>query len=380
MNLQNKKRILFFIDWYYPAFKAGGPISSVRNLCLLLKKDFEVLVVTGDRDLGETEALPGIVTNKQISVEGINVIYLSPKEISSYKFQEIHNSFRPDIVHLNSLFSAKFTLLPLKALKKVDSQIVISPRGMFGSASLKIKSLKKRLFFIYAKVFSLFEGVVWHATSAIEADEIRNKIGLKTTVRIANNVPYLPETIVDEPVKTKGEIKLLSVGRMAPIKNFDFLLNTLSKVKSKVYLLIVGPTEDKIYAQKCQVIANQLPQHIVIRFSDGLSPAQLNKLYADTHVFISTSKNENFGHSIAEALGAGRPVIVSDQTPWKNLRESGAGYDLPLDEKIFAETIEYFASLDQEGFNITCKKAREMAIKTANPKVILSNYHALYEI
>lgn len=376
--MENRKRILFFIDWYFPAYKAGGPISSVRNLCLLLKSEFEVLIIAGDRDLGDNQPMTGITTNEVTNVEGINVIYLSPDQVNASKFEEIKNKFNPDIIHLNSLFSAQFTILPLKTFGGKKTQIVISPRGMFGKASLKIKPVKKQIFFVYAKLTSLFKGVKWHATSSIEAEEIKNKIGSKAIISIANNVPYLPESMVKEPTKSVGEVRLLSVGRMAPIKNFDFLLNCLSQVKSKIYLLIVGPKENKAYADKCQIIANRLPQHINIRFLDGMSPANLNKLYADTHAFVSASKNENFGHSIAEALGSGRPVIVSDQTPWKDLKDKGAGFDLPLVEEKFAKTIEYFASLNQEDFNVYCANARKAAIEIALPNEMLKNYQSLY--
>ncbi len=378
--MQQKKRILFFIDWYFPAYKAGGPISSVRNLCLQLSQEFEVLVVTGDRDLGDKEAMPEIVVNEITAVEGINVIYLSPDQINAKKFREIHASFRPNIVHLNSLFSRKFTLLPLKALKKEKGKIVISPRGMFGKASLSIKPLKKKVFFAIAKVTSLFKGVRWHATSSFEAEEIKKGMGQQTDVRVANNVPYLPVNMVPIPKKEPGQLNLLSVGRMAPIKNFDFLLEALTAVKSNLYLLIVGPAEDKAYAEKCQRLAHQLPQHVVVRFLDGMSPTKLNELYADTHAFITASKNENFGHSIAETLGSGRPVIVSDQTPWKDLKEKGIGFDLPLVEEKFAETIEYFASLDQEAFDHYCHNARAAAVAVANPAEILENYKSLYDV
>jgi glycosyltransferase involved in cell wall biosynthesis len=41
--------------------------------------------------------------------------------------------------------------------------------------------------------------------------------------------------------------------------------------------------------------------------------------------------NENFGHAIVEALGAGCPVLISDQTAWRHLEQSGGGWDVPLD-------------------------------------------------
>lgn len=378
--MSEKKRILFFIDWYYPAYKAGGPISSVRNLCLQLKKDFDLLVVTSDRDLGDTQPLSDITPNEITSVEGVNVIYLSPDQITVVRFKKIADEFNPDIIHLNSLFSAMFTLLPLKTFKGQGKKIVISPRGMFGKESLKIKPLKKKLFFVFAKATSLFKNVIWHATSSLEANEIKSKIGDHITIGIANNVPFLPENISSIPNKTTGELNLLSVGRLAPIKNFDFLLEALAIVKSKVILKIVGPEEEENYSKKCRTLAEQLPANVHVDFLGGMSPVAINSLYSETHVFISASKNENFGHSIAEALGFGRPVIVSDKTPWKDLEKDGIGFDLPLEKEKFAEKIEYFASLGQQDFDVYCKKAREKALQVADPAKSISSYRSLYEL
>lgn len=378
--MQSRKRILFFVDWYYPAYKAGGPISSVRNLCLQLKKEFEVLVITGDRDLGDNFPLKGIKLNEIVEIEGVNVVYLSPDQISANKFKEIEGRFKPDIIHLNSLFSGQFTILPLKTFSKGKQKIVVSPRGMFGKESLKIKPIKKKVFFRYAKITSLFKDITWHATSEIEASEIVSKIGKGTKVKVANNVPYLPENPDRSVMKKERTLNLLSVGRLAPIKNFDFLLATLKLVTSSIRLKIVGPSEDVEYAEKCKKISDSLPENIKVEYLGGMSPAKLGELYHDIHLFITASKNENFGHSIAEALGHGCPVIVSDKTPWKNLENSKVGFDIPLSKEKYVEKIEYFASLDQESYNEYCINAREYAKEIANPKAILDAYRSLYEL
>ena len=41
---------------------------------------------------------------------------------------------------------------------------------------------------------------------------------------------------------------------------------------------------------------------------------------------------ENYGHSIVEALSVGTPMLISDNSPWKNLQEKGFGWEISLNE------------------------------------------------
>ena len=49
----DKPKVLVFIDWFYPAYKAGGPIRSVSGMVKQLSNDFEFYLVTSNQDLGE---------------------------------------------------------------------------------------------------------------------------------------------------------------------------------------------------------------------------------------------------------------------------------------------------------------------------------------
>lgn len=378
--MTQKRKILLFIDWFTPAYKAGGPISSVKNLCNLLHEVYDILVVTGDRDLGDLQPLKGISVNVPVDTDGFQVIYLSPEHQNAKKYREIYNSFQPDVIHLNSLFSARFTILPLKNFSNQDALIVISPRGMLGPESLKIKPIKKRIFFVYARVKSWFKSIRWHATSEIEKKEIMQKFGSDADVKIASNVPYISSEKTNYLQKTPGQLNLLSIGRIAPIKNFDFLINCLKHQTQNINLTIVGPIEDQAYFDKCKNATEKLPKTVTVKFIHGVPPSEIEKLYQENHLFISTSKNENFGHSIAEALAHGKPVIVSDHTPWKALDKKGIGFDLKLDLNLFSDKIDYFASMDQEEYHLFCDRAKSKATELTNKTLLIDNYLAVYSL
>ena len=68
------KKILIFIDWFTPAVKAGGPISSVENMVNFLAQEFDFYIITGAKDLNSEHNLQGVVLNKWQKVGRANVI------------------------------------------------------------------------------------------------------------------------------------------------------------------------------------------------------------------------------------------------------------------------------------------------------------------
>ena len=86
--------------------------------------------------------------------------------------------------------------------------------------------------------------------------------------------------------------------------------------------------------------------------------AELEAMILEHHLFTLPTLGENFGHAIFESLAAGRPVLVSDQTPWQNLSVYHAGWDLPLSERnMFKEVINKVAAMDITELNVWCKGA-----------------------
>jgi glycosyltransferase involved in cell wall biosynthesis len=79
-------------------------------------------------------------------------------------------------------------------------------------------------------------------------------------------------------------------------------------------------------------------------------------------LFLLPTRGENFGHAIFDALEVGLPVLLSDQTPWRDLERIGAGWSLPLaNPDRFAATIDDFATLDLSARLAMRRAARSLA-------------------
>ncbi|MGZ5134941.1 MAG: glycosyltransferase family 4 protein, partial [Flavitalea sp.] len=323
-----KRKLLILTDWFDPAYKAGGPIRSAVNFVKQMKNDYEIFVLAGDRDLNEIRPLKGITSNKWIEyVPGVKVFYASTQNLRLNNIKDYIRDIAPDIVYLNSMFSKKFTVYPLwlKRSNRISARIVLAPRGMLKTSALDFKRRKKKIFLSFLKWMKIPELVTFHATDEQERKDIINQFGKMVKVETIANFPGAQDDFLPPPKKEKGSLKILFIGRIHPIKGLDFLLNVLKQSNQNISLTIVGNPEDVSYRNLCKKIIADLPKNIQVSFSNEVPHHAINELIRIHHVFCLPTKGENFGHAIFEALAAGRPVIISDQTPWRNLTRHNAG-------------------------------------------------------
>ncbi len=341
----------------------------------------EIYVLTGDRDLGEEESFQNIETNTWIQFDkNIQVKYLTAEFQNRTEIFNIIQQLNPDTLYLNSMYSKVFTLIPLTLLKKLPHslQVVLCPRGMLKESAIQFKSIKKKFFLTGLKWSGLNRKVKFHATDEQEKKDILKWFGNDSKIEVVSNIPKSGKYISIN--KDKGILNLLFVGRIHPIKNPIFVFEVLMQVKANVNLDIIANLEDESYWSECQRYINDLPENIVVNFLGPQPHSTIEKEIEKSHLFFLPTKGENFGHAIFESLAAGRPVLISDQTPWTSLEAKNAGWDLPLqDQKAFVSAIEKMAVMDQESFDQMCIAAHQLAEDYIHSQNFKAQYLALFE-
>jgi len=351
-----RRRILVFADWFLPGYRAGGPIRSLANLVNALDDDF--LIITRSTDHHSTEQYPGIRPGEWIAFSpNVKVMYVQDEMMTRSFVKEILRNTTFDCIYLNSLFSPRFTLIPLWVWKSSvrKGKVILAPRGMLKSGALSIKSKKKNWFIRFSKWTNLFKGVIWHATNSQEAQEIQDNFGGKCEVRIAPNLPAGQGAGQHIRAKTPGDLRLISIARISPEKGILEAIKfiTESAVKGSWQVTFYGAHQNPEYLRNCQEMANLVP-NAQIDFPGEINPTDITAAFDRHHFFLSATWGENFGHAIAEALLHGLPVIISDKTPWRNLQESAAGWDLPLEPKAFDSVFEKCMQMDQHEYEHIC--------------------------
>jgi glycosyltransferase involved in cell wall biosynthesis len=372
-----KKKLWIFIDWYLPAYKAGGPIQSISNLVGRLKNEFDISVITSNTDLGETLGLNINEINTWVPKADYRVMYLDAEHQNKAFYNKLFKENEFDVVYFNSLFSVKFTLLPFWLLRHKNIRRVLATRGMLGKGALAIKPFKKKIFLSVFKMFNLHKKVIWHATAQTEVNEIKAHFGSGRTILLAPNLSSINENKYLQKVKEPLAINLFFLSRIAVKKNLLGALEMLSKVDHnyKIKFTIIGPVDDKEYWKKCLLKIRVLPEHVDVNYIGAIPNHELSARLKQEHVLLLPTYNENFGHVIMESWQNGFPVIISDQTPWRNLENSKLGFDIPLEKDTeYLAAIEQFASMSQTEYNEWSKTAFKYAKEfIENPKVIEQN-------
>ena len=177
------------------------------------------------------------------------------------------------------------------------------------------------------KLTGAYRTIRWHASTEQEADEIRAWFP-DATVDVALNlpVPFDPAPLTREP----RTLRILSVGRIHPIKNYRFGLEvaeSLVQDGTTIEYRIVGPIEEAQEAERLQAQTTAVQLDLL----GGVPPTETRDHFAWADLVLVPSFNENFGHAVAEAVATGRPALVSDQTAWSTLDTGPNVCCLPLD-------------------------------------------------
>ncbi|MBX9782819.1 MAG: glycosyltransferase [Chitinophagaceae bacterium] len=383
--MELKKSILIFYDHFYPSYKAGGPTQSLVNLVRELYEEYEIRVVCKPHEMGGVEQLKGIDTNRFVDWEAkAEVYYWKYGWEKRSELKKIIDEAHPDIIYVNGLYSVYFNLLPLwyaarLKRKKPSLQVVLSARGMLHPGALSQKSLKKKIYLGLFRWLHLHQSVTWHATDSQEEQFICNKMGSGLNIKQAANFPNLLP-LISGPEKKENELIMGTVALISPMKNHLEALRACLHVKASVQWHIYGPVKDPEYWKKCKEVIKILPGHIRIHYHGELPPHLLTEAMARFQVFIMPSKSENFGHAIAEALSAGKPVITTKTTPFPDLEKYHCGFSVDTDQlqNGLIKSIEQFAKMNEQEFMLSAKAAKTFIEQRTDKAALKEMYHLLF--
>ncbi len=327
-----KPVVLVVQDYFLPGFKGGGSLRSVAHIVGRTCDEFRFDILTRDRDFTDSGPYEGLRPGWNERGD-CRVLYLTPSQITPWGIDRILRNLDYDLLYLNSFFSTLTVfVLSLRRLRRLPERpVVLAPRGELAADALSLKATKKAAYLWLARRISLLRGVIWHASTELEAEEIRRLFD--GTVEVAMDPPAcgaVPSERPPLPAKIPGQARFVFLSRVARKKNLAKAIDLLDALEGNVVFDIYGPLEDPRYWRECESLIASLPANVRCSFAGEIPHDEIGATLSRYHFFLFPTLNENFGHVVLEALAAGLPPILSDRTPWTGLEDKGAGFDFPL--------------------------------------------------
>lgn len=202
---------------------------------------------------------------------------------------------------------------------------VITPHGSLTSHQQSHSKAKKALYdMTFGRLLRKWSaGFV--TGSKIEAIELRQKFP-DCAVQVGGVGTVLPEAHLS--ADRWGEpVRLLCLSRIAPKKRLDLSIHATRVMLDRGYdvrLDIVGagpkPLEDNL-----RRLCRDLGLESFVRFHGQKTGAEKQKFLLTSDIYLLPSDDENFGISLAEALAAGLPAVVSDRVAAAEVMDRTAG-------------------------------------------------------
>ena len=149
---------------------------------------------------------------------------------------------------------------------------------------------------------------------------------------------YLPENgvdptrfpLVDEWRPPTGPFHFITVGRLAPVKAIDLIIQSIggSDLLRACRLTVVGDGPER---EKLESLTRDHGLQDVVRFVGWLDQSTLSGLLRDSHAFVFPSVKDFGGGAVLEAMASALPSIVCDYGGPAELVDSESGIVMPLE-------------------------------------------------
>ena len=333
-------RICLVSSSFFPATFYGGPISATWDLSKKLAENGHEIYVSTTNANGD----------KKLAVESNNFLEKQNNIFVKYYNEQIINKFsfsfffgiwsdikKSDIVYIQYLFhySVLFSLLCSVIQKK---KIVVCPRGSFSVFTLNNKLSFMKLLWLNFLIKPFLNKIIWQACSYLEEGDILNKFPNANVKIINDGVDYesFQNSIIVSRIELLNKFTgitfnnvstvFFSMGRLHKIKGFDVLIEgfNLFLEKDKYAKLIIAGGDNGVGDQLRNKIKKlNLSSSVFLIGAANFEDKKL--LFNNCDYFTLASEFESFGIVIAEALSCGKPVIISNRTPWKDIQMNNCG-------------------------------------------------------
>ena len=221
-------------------------------------------------------------------------------------------------------------------------------------------------------------------------ERILRQYGIESPIEVVPNGANLKPFHKAKPLSraefgfTREDILLVYMGRVAPEKNIEFLLQAFAGVARtvpNVYLLILGGGQ-KEHEEKLRPLPGELGIDDRVRFMGMIPYDQLPSYLAMCDAFVTASVTEVHPYSVIEAMATGLPIMGIDSPGVGDSIEDGVSGLLSTEDiASFTAKLTYLClnkSLQKKMGAAALKASDEFSIERTT-KIMLGHYNRLMQ-
>lgn len=357
-----------------------GPFFSILEACLALDKCCFVdrLTLIGTKRRGE-------VVNTALYEPCDVQAFLSTGPFN-YHFAPAgfrwlrRNLSRFDIVIVQGLWS----VLHLEAMRiaaYAGVPYMVVPRGSLNAfARRKSRWVKQLVETVYRKAIA---GVgLWQALTMEEVHAIRAYSASARIAMIPNGIPRIASGGLESFQRSETNRRtLLYLGRIAPIKNLDGLLDAWRRSQQlwPSWKLILAGTVDGRYAQDLVSTYRDLVCRDAIEFVGPRFGDDKRAMFSRADVFILPSHSEGLPMAALEAASLGIPCALTRQCGLNEMIDGEAAFEIAGDSASLAGDLHRLLTLsDSERLGLGARGAKFVA-ESFSWEAVTERYHGVFD-
>lgn len=279
----------------------------------------------------------------------VNLILMKRKPSSrSFAFMKKLNSILtdigPDVIHIHD--GAIFDFLDSHWAKSRQTLVCLTthalPLGKFGSPLWPVRILQKMLFNSLGNMHNVNRVNKVFAISKSVAKAMKELYGIDSTV-VCNGI-FCQQFEQRESKMFDGQLRIVQVSRLFhPKKGQDLLLGAARKLAQKGYGLKIDFIGDGKSREYLEIMVREYGLEGMVTFLGTQPQEYVMSHLKDYDLFVQPSRFEGFGLTVAEAMAANVPVLVSSgQGPAEVTEDDRYGWVFDCgDENSLTDQLEY---------------------------------------
>lgn len=264
----------------------------------------------------------------------------------------------------------------LLAALGTKTKVVVSDRSSYMGFNKYNYAIKKQ-------IFHVADAIVVNSHTQANWLVHRAKLSSKKTLTIYNGYhvekfhfcPLFPVININ--------LKLIAIGRINYVKNFENLINALDIFHSKhgwcPSLTWVGRSDSPQYEKKIYKMLDQFP-HVKAIWTWAGQRTDIPSLLANHHALILPSLYEGLPNVVCEAMLSGKPILISNVCDHPILVKDGKRGFLfdPKEPEDIAQAIKKLSALQEKDWEYFSQNVHDYAKSKLSLQSMVSEYEKLF--